>query len=176
MTSKEEDNKTKEELNLNKNQEKKQNENQDEKDIENNLEVKYEELEDKYTRLLAEFENFKKRTNKEVVGKYQTAKVSIIKSMLPIIDALDNSKTFDTKDENFKEGIEQIHKQFESFLKQNLVEEIKTVGEKFDPEIHEAITTVEGEEEDIITSELRKGYKMGSQIIRHAMVIVTKNN
>ena len=85
-----------------------------------------------------------------------------------------NSAKVQTEDENYKKGIELVLKQFQDVLKSKGVEEIKTVGETFDPELHEAVSSVQddtkGEKE--IVQEYRKGYKLGHKVIRHSMVVV----
>lgn len=138
------------------------------------LNAKYDELEDKYKRVLAEFENYKKRTEKEKIRTYDLAKVDIVEKLLPVIDSLESAKGI-LKDEKYIEGLDQVYKQIEEFLNKNNIEEIPTVGEPFDPELHDAVSIVESDkEEGIIIEEFRKGYKMGNNIIRHSMVIVSK--
>ncbi len=137
---------------------------------------KFEEVEDKYKRIYAEFENFKKRTEKESLKTYENAKVNIISGLLPIIDSFDQAKSAETQDESYKSGMELIYKQFEEYLKSLGVSEIKSDGVKFDPEVHDAINIVEdsGLESGMIVGTFRKGYKAGTQIIRHSIVIVQK--
>lgn len=138
------------------------------------LNEKLNELDDKYKRNLAEFENYKKRTEKEKLKAYERAKVDLIEKLLPVIDSLDAAKKI-SEDEKYTEGLEMVYKQIETFLAKNNVEEIKTIGEFFDPELHEAISMVESDkEEGMIIEEFRKGYKLGNDIIRHSMVIVSK--
>ena len=90
------------------------------------------------------------------------------------LDNLENAAKVQTEDENYKKGIELVLKQFQDVLKSKGVEEIKTVGETFDPELHEAVSSVQddtkGEKE--IVQEYRKGYKLGHKVIRHSMVVV----
>ena len=134
----------------------------------------YDELDDRYKRILAEFENFKKRSAKERESLYNSILGDVVEVMLPILDNLENAAKVDTKDEEYKKGIELVLKQFQDTLKAKGVEEIKTVGEFFDPELHEAVSSVQddtkGEKE--IVQEYRKGYKIGSKVIRHSMVVV----
>ena len=134
----------------------------------------YDELDDRYKRILAEFENFKKRSAKEREGLYNSILSDVVAVMLPILDNLENAAKVETKDEEYKKGIELVLKQFQDTLKAKGVEEIKTVGETFDPELHEAVSSVQddtkGEKE--IVQEYRKGYKIGSRVIRHSMVVV----
>ena len=134
----------------------------------------YDELDDRYKRILAEFENFKKRSAKERESLYGSILSDVVAGMLPILDNLENAAKVETKDEEYKKGIELVLKQFQDTLKSKGVEEIKTVGETFDPELHEAVSSVQddtkGEKE--IVQEYRKGYKIGSKVIRHSMVVV----
>ncbi len=133
-----------------------------------------EEITDRYKRVLAEFENHKKRSQKERDSLYNMILADIIENMLPILDNLENAVKVETKDEEFKKGIELVVKQFQDTLKAKGVEEIKTVGETFDPELHEAVSSVQddtkGEKE--IVQEYRKGYRIGTKVIRHSMVVV----
>ena len=132
------------------------------------------ELTDRYKRILAEFENHKKRSQKEREGLYNSILSDIVEVVLPILDNLENALKVETSDENYKKGVELVLKQFQDVLKSKGVEEIKALGETFDPELHEAVSSVQdaskGEKE--IVQEYRKGYKIGSKIVRHSMVVV----
>ena len=132
------------------------------------------ELTDRYKRVLAEFENHKKRSQKEREGLYNSILGDIIEVILPILDNLENAAKVQTSDENYKKGVELVLKQFQDVLKSKGVEEIKALGETFDPELHEAVSSVQddskGEKE--IVQEYRKGYKIGHKVIRHSMVVV----
>lgn len=143
----------------------------------NELQSKQQELDeltDRYKRILAEFENHKKRSQKEREGLYNSVLGDIIEVILPILDNLENAVKVETSDENYKKGIELVLKQFQDVLKSKGVEEIKALGETFDPELHEAVSSVQddskGEKE--IVQEYRKGYKIGHRVIRHSMVVV----
>ena len=132
------------------------------------------ELTDRYKRILAEFENHKKRSKKEREGLYNSILGDVIEVMLPVLDNLENAAKVETSDENYKKGIELVLKQFQDVLKSKGVEEIPALGETFDPELHEAVSSVQddskGEKE--IVQEYRKGYKIGHKVIRHSMVVV----
>ena len=134
----------------------------------------YDELDDRYKRILAEFENFKKRSNKERELLYNSILSDIIEVILPVVDNLENAAKVETQDENYKKGIELVLKQFQDVLKSQGIEEIKAIGETFDPSLHEAVSSVQddtkGEKE--IIQEYRKGYKIGNRVIRHSMVVV----
>ena len=133
----------------------------------------YDELDDRFKRILAEFENFKKRSNKEREGLYNSILSDVIEVMLPVVDNLENAAKVET-DENYKQGVELVLKQFKDVLKSKGVEEIETVGKTFDPELHEAVSSIQDENlgEKEIAQEYRKGYKIGNRVIRHSMVVV----
>lgn len=133
-----------------------------------------EETTDRLKRIMAEFENFKKRNSKERETLYNSLVSDIVASFLPVQDNLQKAISVKTEDENLKQGIELVVKQISDIFKKFGVEEIETVGKEFDPEVHEAVTSVQDETlgEKIVKEEFRKGYKIGSKIIRHAMVVV----
>lgn len=133
-----------------------------------------EETTDRLKRIMAEFENYKKRSNKEREMLYNSLLADIVSSFLPVIDNLEKALSVETKDENYKQGIELVLKQFNDVLAKFGVEEIKTVGETFDPEVHEAVSSIQDETkgEKEIVQEFRKGYKIGTKVVRHSMVVV----
>ena len=133
-----------------------------------------EEKDDRLKRLMAEFENFKKRSSKEREGLYNSLIADITSSLLPILDNLEKAVQVKTEDENFKQGIELVLKQFKDVLTSNGVTEIETIGKTFDPELHEAITSVVDENlgPQEIKEEYRKGYMIGNKVIRHSLVVV----
>ncbi|HIU52327.1 MAG TPA: nucleotide exchange factor GrpE [Candidatus Merdicola faecigallinarum] len=132
------------------------------------------ELTDRYKRVLAEFENYKKRSAKERESLYHSILSDVVSSILPVIDNLEKAVETKTKDENYKQGVELVLKQFQDVLKAQGVEEIEAVGQPFDPELHEAVSSVVDESlgEKIIKEDYRKGYKIGNKVIRHSMVVV----
>ena len=134
----------------------------------------YDALDDHFKRILAEFENFKKRSKKERESLYNSILSDVVESILPILDNLENAAKAETKDENYKQGIELVLKQFNDVLKAKGIEEIEAEGETFDPELHEAVRSVQDETkgEKEIVEVYRKGYKIGNKVIRHAMVSV----
>ncbi len=134
----------------------------------------YEELDDRYKRILAEFENFKKRSSKERDGLYNSILSDVVEVILPIVDNLENAAKVETQDEEYKKGVELVLKQFKDVLASKGVEEIKALGETFDPELHEAVSSIQDENlgEKEIAQEYRKGYKIGNRVIRHSMVVV----
>ena len=138
------------------------------------IELELEETTDRLKRLMAEFENYKKRSAKERDMLYNSILADIISNFLPVIDNLEKAAEAKTEDENYKQGLELVLKQFKDVLTKFGVEEIKTVGETFDPEVHEAVSSVQDETkgEKEIVQNFRKGYKIKTKVIRHAMVVV----
>lgn len=152
---------------------KKVNENEEKSELQKK-QIELDELDDRYKRVFAEFENYKKRTQKEREGLYNSVLGDIIVNMLPILDNLQMAVNAECKDEGYKQGVELVEKQFKEFLSKNHVEEILAVGEIFDPSVHEAVSSVQDDTKQSgeIVQEYRKGYKLGSKILRHSMVIV----
>ena len=105
---------------------------------------------------------------------YNSILSDVVEVILPVVDNLENAAKAETADESYKQGVELVLKQFKDVLNAKGVEEIKAVGETFDPELHEAVSSIQddslGEKE--IAQEYRKGYKIGSRVIRHSMVVV----
>ena len=136
--------------------------------------TEYDELNDHYKRILAEFDNYKKRSQKEKESLYNSVLSDVIEVMLPVVDNLENALKAETQDENYKQGVELVLKQFKDVLKSKGVEEIPALGETFDPELHEAVSSVQDSEKGAqeIVQEYRKGYKIGNRVIRHSMVVV----
>jgi molecular chaperone GrpE len=132
------------------------------------------EKDDRLKRLMAEFDNFKKRSAKEREGLYNSLISDIAISLLPVIDNLEKAVSVKTDDNNYKVGVELVLKQFKEVLKANGINEIEAVGKTFDPELHEAVSSVEDPELGIqeIKEEYRKGYTIGNKVIRHSLVVV----
>ena len=132
------------------------------------------ETEDRLKRVAAEFDNYKKRNAKERETMHNSLLSDIISKFLPIVDNLEKALEAKTEDENYKQGIELVLKQFKDVLTANGVKEIEAVGKTFDPELHEAVSSVIDENlgEKEIKEEYRKGYIIGNRVIRHSMVIV----
>ena len=137
-------------------------------------EQEYDELMDRYKRVLAEFENYKKRSAKERDLLYNSVMGDVMTGILPVLDNLEKAVQAETEDTNYKQGVELVYKQLQDLLKANGVEEIESVGKTFDPELHEAVSSVIDENlgEKEIKEEYRKGYMIGNKVIRHSMVIV----
>lgn len=132
------------------------------------------ELNDRYKRVLAEFENFKKRSGKERETLYNSILGDIVEVFLPIVDNLENAVKAETQDAEYKKGVELVLKQFKEILKNKGVEEISAIGETFDPSQHEAVSSIQDPDKGTqeIVQEYRKGYKIGNKVIRHSMVVV----
>lgn len=133
-----------------------------------------EESVDRIKRLMAEFDNFKKRSNKERNELYNSVMGDVITSLLPAIDNLEKAAQAETSDEQYKNGVTMVLNQFKDVLKSNGVKEIETVGKQFDPSLHEAVSTVVDESlgTQIIKEEFRKGYMIGDRVLRHSLVVV----
>lgn len=129
---------------------------------------------DQLMRTAAEFDNFKKRTEREKASVAEFAKAGLIKQLLPIIDNIDRASAADRESADYIKGIEMIVKQFESVVSNLNIEEIAKAGDSFDPNYHEAVMHIEDESvgENTVVEVLQKGYKIGSTVIRAAMVKV----
>ena len=142
------------------------------------LQEKYDELNDRLLRLHAEFDNYRKRTIKERIELSKTASEDVLKSFLPVVDDLERAiKSIENSSEtnSICEGITLIYTKFKNILKQKGVEEIKTTGEVFNTDFHEAITSIPVESEEIkgkIVEVVEKGYVLNGKVIRFAKVIV----
>ena len=139
-----------------------------------NTQEELDETVDRLKRVMAEFDNYKKRSAKEREGLYGSLVSDIVVKLLPVLDNLENAANAETQDEKYKEGVELVLKQFQDVLTGIGVQKIETAGTTFDPEIHEAVSSIQDENlgEKEIAQEYRKGYKIGTKVIRHAMVVV----
>ena len=145
------------------------------------LEIEKQELQiDKYKRLLAEFDNYKRRTIKEKARIADRAVINFSKEIITVVDDFD--RTFESLPENSEskslvKGIELIHEKIVKILSDNGVKSFNSLEKKFDPEIHEAISSQEDnkKENGIILNEYLKGYKFNDNVIRHSKVIVVRN-
>lgn len=149
----------------------------DEKEKEiNRLKEELAACKDKFLRTAAEYDNFRKRTEKEKAAIYSDATVSALQSILPVADSLElASKSIEGAGEEYKRGINMVSTQFNSALQKLGVESFGEVGDEFDPNLHNAVSHIddENEKENIISGVFQKGYKMRDKVIRHAMVQVT---
>ena len=132
------------------------------------------ELKDKLMRTMAEFDNYKKRTQKEKESLYEYTVCEIISKMLPVYDTLKLALNHESEDEALKKGVELTLKQFEDVFKSLNVTEIEALGKEFDPNLHNAVMHIDddsyGEKE--IVEVLQVGYKMNEKVIRYSMVKV----
>ena len=127
-------------------------------------------------RLAAEFDNYKKRTAKEKESLYLETVADVVAVFLPVADNLDRAlkAAEDSSDQSLKEGVQLVHRQMMDVLKSLGVEEIKSVGEKFNPDLHNAVMHVTDDSvgEGIIVEEFQKGYVIKDKVVRHSMVKV----
>ena len=132
------------------------------------------EEKDKYLRLFAEYDNYRKRTAKEKTETYQNASVQCVEKLLPVLDSFERSLEAECSDENFKNGMNMIYNQFKSFLTQMNVSEIEALGTEFDPNLHNAIQQQDGTDyaSNYVCAVFQKGYMLGDKLIRPAMVAV----
>lgn len=136
-----------------------------------------EELKDKLTRQMAEFDNFRKRTDKEKSTMYEIGAKDIIEKILPVVDNFERglgAVTEEQKEDSFVAGMEMIYKQIMTTLDSVGVKVIEAVGNEFDPDFHNAVMHIEDEEvgENIVVEEFQKGYTYRDTVVRHSMVKV----
>ncbi len=150
--------------------EKTEEKNEETKKEESPANKEFEEMKDKYIRICAEYENYRKRSEKEKLDSYIDGMTNAVKALLPVMDNLDRAISFEPENE----GVRMITKQItDSFTKLG-VAEIESDGKPFDPELHNAIMHEEDPEqgENIVSQTFQKGYTLNGKIIRHAMVKV----
>ncbi len=136
-----------------------------------------EQLEDKVKRQLAEFENFRNRTEKEKHAMFETGAKSVVEKMLPIVDNFERGLATvpeEKKEDPFVDGMNRIYKQMLTELENIGVKPIEAVGKEFDPNLHNAVMQVESEEYEsgVVAQELQKGYTYRDSVVRHSMVAV----
>lgn len=131
-------------------------------------------LNDRYLRLCAEYDNFRRRSQKEKDNLYGDVKAEAVKQFLPVYDNLERALAQSTEDEAYRRGVEMIMTQFISTLEKLGVERIESQGKKFDPSFHNAVMHVDDEEkgENEIVEVFQQGFRLGDKIIRFAMVKV----
>ena len=138
---------------------------------------KIEELNDKYTRLFAEFDNFRKRSEKEKTAMFEVGAKSIIEKILPIIDSFERGLATvpeEEKGSGFAEGMDKVYKQLVTSLEEAGVKQIEALGQEFDPNLHNAVMHIEDESfgENVVAEEFQKGYMYRENVVRHSMVKV----
>ena len=136
--------------------------------------AEYAALNDRYLRLCAEYDNFRKRSQKEKDNLYADIKAETLKQFLPVYDNLVRALDQSTEDEAYRRGVEMIMTQFNTTMEKLGVTEIESLGQKFDPAFHNAVMHVEDAEkgENEIVEVFQKGFLMGDKVIRFAMVKV----
>lgn len=138
------------------------------------LQQQNEELKDKYIRLVAEFENFKKRTFKEKLDMMRNAAQDTMSALLPVLDDFDRASN---SPEGLSDGVILIHNKLKGLLEQKGLKPMESTGNVFDPELHEAVTEIPAPSEDLkgkVVDTIEKGYSLNDKIIRHAKVVVGK--
>lgn len=140
------------------------------------LEEALEEANNKYLRLFAEYDNYRKRTAKEKTETYNNATSKCVENILPVVDSFERSLDFECADENFKNGMVMIFNQFSEILSKMNVTEIEALGAEFDPNIHNAISQQSDTDyaSGHVCAVFQKGYKLGDKLIRPAMVAVAE--
>ena len=145
---------------------------------EEELTRKLTEMQDKYIRLSAEFDNYRKRTLREKIELSKTGGETVLLSILPVIDDFERALIIIRDTENcdaIKQGLELINVKLSDFLKQNGVSEIEALNVQFDPDIHEAVTSIAVDDESLkgrIIEVIRKGYTLNGKVIRFPKVVV----
>ena len=149
-------------------------EEQAEQTAEEKLENELADMKDKYLRLMAEYDNYRKRTAKQILETTQNAKGNTINEILPVYDNFERAASAESADETYKSGVEMIFNQFGEMLKKLGVEVINPVGEKFDPNIANAVNQIEDPDlgDNVVAQVFQKGYKIGDKVLRYAMVVV----
>lgn len=132
------------------------------------------EEQDKYLRLMAEYDNFRKRSAKERENIYADVRVDTVTKFLPVYDNLQRALAAETADEAYKKGVEMTFTQLKEIFTKLGVEEIEAVGQSFDPTVHNAVMHIDDEAygENIIVQEFQKGFRLGEKVIRFSMVQV----
>ncbi len=143
------------------------------------LESSVAELKEKNLRLLAEFDNYKKRTMRERLELLNSASKDVIVSLLPVLDDFDRAKKHaeESSEEEFSEGVRLVYNRLYTILQSLGLKAMESIGETFDPELHEAITEVPAPDASLsgkILDVIEKGYMLNDKIIRHAKVVVGK--
>jgi len=151
----------------------------DKKHDKDKMKEKVEELEDRVKRQMAEFENFRKRTEKEKTVMFEVGAKSVVEKILPVVDNFERGLATIPEEEKgtaFAEGMNMVYKQLMDSLEEIGVKPIEAVGNEFDPEYHNAVMQVESEEYEsgTVAQELQKGYLYRESVVRHSMVAVVQ--
>ena len=140
----------------------------------NTLRTTYDTLTDKYLRLTVEYENFRKRSQREKEAVYPDAVAATVEKFLQVVDNFERAMACETQDKEYKKGVDLIYSSLLDTLQKLQVEAYAQVGDSFEPELHNAVMHVEDENfgENVISAVFQKGYKIGERVIRHALVQV----
>ena len=139
------------------------------------LEEELAALKEQHLRTLAEYDNYRKRTEREKLEIYSNATVSAVAAILPIADNIERAlEVKDADEQSMKKGVEMIHNQLKASFEKLGVEEMAGEGEEFNPELHSAVSHIDDEnfEENVISAVYQKGYLLKDKVVRHAMVQV----
>lgn len=138
------------------------------------LQAAIKEQEDKYLRLLAEYDNYRKRSQKEKEQAWTSAKADTAKEFLPVYDNLERALKQETADEAYAKGVQMIMTQLKGVLEKLGIQEIPALGETFDPNVHNAVMHMDDESlgENVVAEVFQAGFQIGDKVIRHAMVKV----
>ena len=145
---------------------------------EEQLEKALNEKNDQFLRICAEYDNFRRRSQKEKQDIYTSSQADVYKELLPVLDNFDRAaNNSDASLEDYKKGIELIFNQFKEILTKNGVESFGEIGDAFDPNIHNAVMSVQDDTlgENVIADVFSKGYKLGDRVIREAVVKVANS-
>lgn len=146
----------------------------EEQSEEDKLRAELAEEKDKYLRLMAEYDNFRKRSAKERLELSASIRGDTVSGILPLIDNFERALAAETEDTNYKQGVEMIFKQFGDMLTKLGVTAMELEGKEFDPNTAMAVSSIENPDlgENVVAQVLQKGYMLGDKVLRHAMVIV----
>jgi molecular chaperone GrpE len=143
------------------------------------LQAQLDEMKDKYMRMVAEFDNYKKRAVREKLDFMKTAAQDTLSALLPVLDDFDRAKKFAEGKEgaSWSTGVDLVYQKLYTIVKNKGLEPMNSTGEVFDPELHEAVTEIPAPTEDLkgkVVDTIEKGYRLNDKIIRHAKVVVGK--
>ncbi len=140
------------------------------------LEAQLEELQQRYTRLAADFDNYRKRVERQHSDMVARANVQLISQLVPILDSFEHALASAEADKGLAKGIEMIRSQLLNVLQQEGLEPIDAIGQPFDPQYHEAcgFCCRDSEADNVVVEEVRRGYKLGGKLLRPSMVHVNK--
>lgn len=140
--------------------------------VEEQLQKQLSEAEDRHLRLLAEFDNYRKRTQKEKLAAFKESEAAVITKLLPVLDNFERAMSTPCEDEAYSKGVCMIHSTLVEIMTGYGLEKFGAVGEKFDPSMHNAVAHIEDDtlEKNVISQVFQDGYRIGSKILRYAMV------